>query len=244
MSWSPGAAVGWAVRWSADSGLGGATVTAASRRTGVDLATGEGLPAALAGADVIVHAARHPLKYRAVDLEGTRRIIRVLTRTARPAAPDLRLHRRLRPQPLSLLPGQVRLRAGPGAQWSAGHGGPGHPVPHPRDHASQAAAATGRSAWCRRMSFQSCDHRWVAERLVDTALAEPPPAYRRATDLAGTGAYDAGRGGEPGPARRPASRRPGDHAARRRRHAAGVRPRQPTCRARTPRSAGRRSGIP
>jgi uncharacterized protein YbjT (DUF2867 family) len=64
---------------------GGATVTAASRRTGVDLATGEGLPAALDGADVIVHAARHPLKYRAVDVEGTRRIVRILTERSVPA---------------------------------------------------------------------------------------------------------------------------------------------------------------
>ena len=38
----------------------GATATAASRRTGVNLATGEGLESALAGAEVIVHAATHP----------------------------------------------------------------------------------------------------------------------------------------------------------------------------------------
>ena len=56
----------------------GATAKAASRRTGVNLATGEGLESALAGAELIVHAATHPTKYRAVDLEGTRKIIRVL----------------------------------------------------------------------------------------------------------------------------------------------------------------------
>ena len=39
---------------------GGADAIAASRRTGVDLATGEGLASVLADADVIVHAASAP----------------------------------------------------------------------------------------------------------------------------------------------------------------------------------------
>jgi len=65
----------------------GATAKAASRRTGVNLATGEGLESALTGAEVIVHAATHPMKYRAVDLEGTRKIIRVLA--DRPDPPHL-----------------------------------------------------------------------------------------------------------------------------------------------------------
>jgi nucleoside-diphosphate-sugar epimerase len=37
----------------------GATVTSASRRTGVDLASGAGLEAALQGAECVVHAAVH-----------------------------------------------------------------------------------------------------------------------------------------------------------------------------------------
>ena len=35
------------------------------------------------------------------------------------------------------------------------------------------------------LSFQSCDHHWVAERLVDAALREVPSGYRRSVDLAG-----------------------------------------------------------
>ena len=41
--------------------------------------------AALAGAEVIVHAATHPARYRAVDLDGTRKIISVHFRSAGPA---------------------------------------------------------------------------------------------------------------------------------------------------------------
>jgi nucleoside-diphosphate-sugar epimerase len=56
----------------------GATVTSASRRTGVDLATGAGLEAALEGAECVVHAAVHPLRHRAVNLDGTRQLINVM----------------------------------------------------------------------------------------------------------------------------------------------------------------------
>ena len=52
----------------------GVMVSSASRRTGVDLATGKGLEAALHGADCVVHAATHRLRYRRVDLDGTRRM--------------------------------------------------------------------------------------------------------------------------------------------------------------------------
>ena len=76
----------------------GATVTSASRRTGVDLATGAGLEAALEGAECIVHAATHPLRHRRVDLDGTRRMINIFSgHPVRPSTPDIRLDRRLRP---------------------------------------------------------------------------------------------------------------------------------------------------
>jgi hypothetical protein len=52
----------------------GATVTSASRRTGVDLATGAGLEAALHGADCVVHAAVHRWRQIRVNLGGTRRL--------------------------------------------------------------------------------------------------------------------------------------------------------------------------
>jgi uncharacterized protein YbjT (DUF2867 family) len=56
----------------------GATVTSASRRTGVDLGTGAGLDAALEGAECVVHAAVHPWRHRSVNLDGTRQLINVL----------------------------------------------------------------------------------------------------------------------------------------------------------------------
>ncbi len=163
---------------------GGATVTAASRRTGVDLATGEGVPAALDGADVIVHAARHPLKYRAVDVEDTRRITRILTERSVPAH--------------LIYVSIVGCDRNPYPYYRAKHAAEivlqrsGLPVTVVRATqfhtlVTKLAGMLGHGpvSLVPRMSFQSCDHRWLAERLVDTALAEPPPAYRRATDLAG-----------------------------------------------------------
>ena len=35
------------------------------------------------------------------------------------------------------------------------------------------------------MSFQPCDHRWVATELADIALGTAPPGYDRAVDRAG-----------------------------------------------------------
>jgi uncharacterized protein YbjT (DUF2867 family) len=35
------------------------------------------------------------------------------------------------------------------------------------------------------MSFQPCDHHWVAEELADIALGPAPPSYRRSADRAG-----------------------------------------------------------
>jgi len=55
----------------------GTDVIQASRRTGFDLATGKGVAEVLSSAEVIVHAASHPLRYRRVDLDGTRRIIQL-----------------------------------------------------------------------------------------------------------------------------------------------------------------------
>ena len=53
----------------------GATVTSASRRTGVDLATGAGLERALHGAECVVHAAVHRWRHLTVNLGGTRRLM-------------------------------------------------------------------------------------------------------------------------------------------------------------------------
>ncbi len=58
---------------------------AGSRRTGVDLTTGAGLDQAVAGIDTVVHCASNPLKAKAVDIEGTRRLAAAVIRHERPA---------------------------------------------------------------------------------------------------------------------------------------------------------------
>jgi len=162
----------------------GATATAASRRTGVDLATGEGLAPALAGADVIVHAATHPAKYRAVDLEGTRKIISVVG--DRPDPPHL------------IYISIVGCDLNPYPYYRAKYAcelvleRSGLPVTvvratqfHTLVSTIAKVCAHGPISVQPELSFQSCDHRWVAERLVDTALGEAPAGYHRSADLAG-----------------------------------------------------------
>ena len=138
----------------------------------------------LAGAEVIVHAATHPTKYRAVDLEGTRKIIRLLA--DRPNPPHLVY--------ISI----VGCDLNPYPYYRAKYAcelvleRSGLPVTvvratqfHTLVAAIARACAHGPVSLQPHMSFQSCDHRWVAGRLADTALGEAPPGYRRSADLAG-----------------------------------------------------------
>src|SRR5688500_1745106 len=46
------------------------------------LITGEGLDAALAGVDTVVHAATNPVRARRVEVEGTRRLLERMTHHA------------------------------------------------------------------------------------------------------------------------------------------------------------------
>jgi uncharacterized protein YbjT (DUF2867 family) len=163
----------------------GVTVSSASRRTGVDLATGKGLEAALQGAECVVHAATHRLRYRRVDLDGTRRMIKILANQPAPPhliyvsivgcdripqryyrakyACELVLHR-------SRLPVTV-LRA---TQF------------HTLVASIARIVTPGPLAFLPSgMSFQPCDHRWVATELADIALGPAPSGYHRAADLAG-----------------------------------------------------------
>jgi uncharacterized protein YbjT (DUF2867 family) len=159
-------------------------VTAASRRTGVNLVTGEGLESTLAGADVVVHAALHPTQYRAVDLEGNRQIIGLLG--DRPDPPHL------------IYVSIVGCDRNPYPYYRAKYAGElvlersGLPVTviratqyHTLVARIARACAHGPISVQPQLSFQSCDHRWVAERVVDTALGVPAPGYRRTADLAG-----------------------------------------------------------
>jgi uncharacterized protein YbjT (DUF2867 family) len=166
---------------------GGADAIAASRRTGFDLTTGEGLAPVLGDAEVIVHAARHPLRYRRVDLDGTRRMISVLQ--DRPNG---------RPAPHLVYVSIVGCDRNPYRYYRAKYASErvlersGLPVTvvratqfHMLVAAIARAVSHGPVALVPPIAFQSVDHRWVAEMLAGVALAEAPAGYRRGADLAG-----------------------------------------------------------
>jgi len=157
---------------------------AASRRTGFDLSTGEGVREVLADADVIVHAATNA-RFRKVDLDGTRRIVRILQE---------------RPQPPHLIfVSIVGVDHNPFPYYRAKYAcelvleRSGLPVTvvratqfHTLVHGLGQLGTRGPVVVAPKgLAFQSCDHRWVAEELAALALVDAPPAYRRTSDLAG-----------------------------------------------------------
>jgi uncharacterized protein YbjT (DUF2867 family) len=163
----------------------GATVTSASRRTGVDLVTGQGLEAALHGADCVVHAATHRLRYRRVDLDGTRKMIKILA--SRSAPPHLlyvsivgcdripqRYYRVKYACELVLQRSKLPVTVVRATQF------------HTLITEIASIVTIGPLAFVPRgMAFQPCDHRWIAAELTDIALAPAPSGYQRAADLAG-----------------------------------------------------------
>jgi uncharacterized protein YbjT (DUF2867 family) len=162
----------------------GANVISASRRTGFDLATGKGVAEVLSSADVIVHAASHPLRYRGVDLDGTRRMIQLLKDIGR--------------RPHIVYISIVGCDRNPypyyRAKWAAEmvlnrSGLPVTVVRATQFHnliATTAAAARWPVAVVPPNSAsQPCERRWIAQQLADITLGPSPEGYRRATDLAG-----------------------------------------------------------
>ena len=163
----------------------GATVTSASRRSGVDLATGAGLLAALEGVDCVVHAATHRLWPRRVDLDGTRRMIKILAGRSDPphvvyisivGCDRIPQHysRAKYACELVLERSQLPVTVVRTTQF------------HTLLEVIARTATVGSLALAARgMSFQPCDHHWVAAELADIALGPSPSGYRRAADRAG-----------------------------------------------------------
>jgi uncharacterized protein YbjT (DUF2867 family) len=163
----------------------GATVSSASRRTGVDLATGDGLEAALHAADCVVHAATHRLRHRRVDLDGTRRLIKILA--TRSAPPHLvyvsivgcdripqRYYRVKYACELALERSKLPVTVIRATQF------------HTLITEIASTVTIGPLALVPRgMAFQPCDPRWIAAELADLALGPTPPGYQRAADRAG-----------------------------------------------------------
>jgi uncharacterized protein YbjT (DUF2867 family) len=159
-------------------------VVAASRRTGFDLTTGEGVRTVLADADVVVHAATHP-RFRKVDLDGTRRIIRILQERSQP--------------PHVIYVSVVGVDHSPFPYYRAKYAcelvleRSGLPVTvvratqfHTRVRGLGQFGARGPIAVVPRgLAFQSCDHQWVADELAALVPADQPLGYRRTSDLAG-----------------------------------------------------------
>ena len=157
---------------------------AASRRTGFDLATGEGVRPVLADAEVVVHAATST-RFRKVDLDGTRRIVRILQE---------------RPQPPHLIyTSIVGVDRNPFPYYRAKYAcelvleRSGLPVTviratqfHIRVRSNaQFGARVPVVLVPKGLAFQSCDHRWVADEVVPLVLAAAPRGYRRVSDLGG-----------------------------------------------------------
>jgi uncharacterized protein YbjT (DUF2867 family) len=162
---------------------GGAEVVPASRRTGFDLATGQGVAEMLADADVIVHAARS-LHFRRVDLDGTRRLIRVVGDAGR--------------RPHVIYVSIVGCDLNPYPYYRAKHAAEivlrksGLPVTVARatQFHTLIAALAGVARWPvafapPKAASQPCDRSWLAQQLAGITLGPVPDGYRRATDMAG-----------------------------------------------------------
>lgn len=163
----------------------------ASRRSGVDLATGSGLDAVLEGADAVVHSASSQTRPQSVDVAGASRIGEALRRTGSPA----------HVVSISIVGSNRVPYAYYRAKVDSEHALKEADVPATVLRATQfhslAAffATAGRvgplSVSIGNMRIQPVDIDWVAQRLTDYATGPAPSGYRRATDIAGPTAYTA-----------------------------------------------------
>jgi uncharacterized protein YbjT (DUF2867 family) len=159
----------------------------ASRRTGVDLATGTGLEAVLAGADAVVHTAdtTRPWQFASVTEGGTRRLAQAVASMDRPAHLVA----------ISIVgcdrSTYAYYRAKTRAEYAIEAAGiPATVMRATQFHSLVAAIARattmGRVAFSiRGVQFQPVDREFVAARLAALAVGPPPPGFRRAGEVAG-----------------------------------------------------------
>jgi uncharacterized protein YbjT (DUF2867 family) len=156
----------------------------ASRRTGMDLASGEGVAEAIAGADAVIHAASNPTKAQAVDVGGT---VHLMDAVRRQPVPPHVVHVSIvgvdrNPYPY--------YRAKEMAERVIGLGDtPATIVRATQFHVLAAYFArmgAGPVALSiGDMTIQPVDIDWVATRLAQVATGPRPAAYQRHPDLAG-----------------------------------------------------------
>jgi uncharacterized protein YbjT (DUF2867 family) len=161
----------------------GHEVVPASRRTGVDLVSGEGLGAVLEGAESVVHCADDPSRGDWVTVYGTRRLADAA------AAHGVHLVHisivGIDEHPLAYY--RRKLRA---EQGIAAAGGSASVLRATQFHSLAASFANRLSfgpvtVTIGDLAFQSVDTDFVADRLADLALGPRPTAYARAADVAG-----------------------------------------------------------
>ena len=161
----------------------GHEVLPASRRSGVDLVSGEGLAEALTGADAVVNCADDPSRGDWVTVYGARRLADAA------AAQGVHLVHisivGIDDHPLGYY--RRKLRAEHGIEAA---GGPATVLRATQFHSLAAFFAQRLSVGpvvvqLGEMAFQPVDTDWVAEQLADLALGPRPTAYLRATDRAG-----------------------------------------------------------
>lgn len=161
----------------------GHEAVASSRRTGLDLATGEGLDAALAGADAVVHCADDPAQKDTVTVYGTRRLADAA------AARGVHLVHisivGIDDHPMAYY--RRKLRAEQGIEAA---GGPATVLRATQFHSLAAFFARSLTKGpvtftVGDRAFQPVDTDFVAARLAELATGRPPTAYVRARDVAG-----------------------------------------------------------
>lgn len=169
----------------------GHDVEPVSRRTGTDLATGEGLAGALRGAEVVVNCADDPRRGDAVTVAGTRRLAEAVHAIHAAHAAQTPVHLvhisivGIDDFPMAYYRRKLAAEAALAASGAA--------VTVLRATQFHSLAATfarsltrgGLTFQVAGMAFQPVDTDWVATQLLDLAEAPRPTGYRRAPDVAG-----------------------------------------------------------
>jgi len=156
----------------------------ASRRWGVDLTTGQGLTAALVGADAVVHCASNPVRPGRTDVEGTVQLLGAIAAMPQPAH---LVHVSIvgcDDNPLPYYRAKVRAENAVLAS--------GLPVTvvratqfHTLLDTIARMATVGRTRLDLDFAVQPVDVCWYARELVDHALGTPPTGPVRAREIAG-----------------------------------------------------------
>lgn len=155
-----------------------------SRRWGVDLTTGQGLNAALTGADAVVHCASNPMHARRTDVGGTAQLLGALAGMPTPAHLVYVSIVGCDQNPYAYYRAKARAE-----ELILGSQLPATVVRATQFHTLVASIARmstlGRVRLDLDMAAQPVDAGWFARELVDHALGTPPDGGVRARDIAG-----------------------------------------------------------